>query len=160
MLIDNSSRNQEEKKEVLRRISRVTRKFRVFFFRFLQFPNNLLKWTDDCLPLRHRYAVREVERSPSQVILYRLSNNAEKREENLYNYFRKTMSIKQTLFSCFSDPYVKIYLICGNKRIRKKRTSVKRRTLNPVYNEALTFDVPSTNVEEVSLIVKVIDYDR
>ncbi|KAK7576746.1 hypothetical protein V9T40_013032 [Parthenolecanium corni] len=61
---------------------------------------------------------------------------------------------------CISDPYVKIYLICGNKRIRKKRTSVKHSTLNPVYNEAVTFDVPSANVEEVSLIVKVIDYDR
>lgn len=44
--------------------------------------------------------------------------------------------------------------------MRKKRTSVKRSTLNPIYNEALTFDVPSTNIEEVSLIVKVIDYDR
>ncbi|XP_065225167.1 synaptotagmin-10-like [Planococcus citri] len=59
-----------------------------------------------------------------------------------------------------SDPYVKVYLICGNKRMRKKRTSVKRSTLNPIYNEALTFDVPSSNIEEVSLIVKVIDYDR
>ena len=44
--------------------------------------------------------------------------------------------------------------------MRKKRTSVKRSTLNPIYNEALTFDVPSSNIEEVSLIVKVIDYDR
>nr|CAD7426211.1 unnamed protein product [Timema monikensis] len=59
-----------------------------------------------------------------------------------------------------SDPYVKVYLLCQGKRIKKKKTTVKKATLNPVYNEALVFDVPADNVEEVSLIVKVIDYDR
>ncbi|XP_044736423.1 synaptotagmin-10-like [Chrysoperla carnea] len=59
-----------------------------------------------------------------------------------------------------SDPYVKVYLLCQGKRIKKKKTSVKRSTLHPVYNEALVFDVPSENVEDVSLIIKVIDYDR
>jgi len=33
-------------------------------------------------------------------------------------------------------------------------------TLNPVYNEAMVFDVPQENVEEVSLLIKVVDYDR
>lgn len=59
-----------------------------------------------------------------------------------------------------TDPYVKVYLVCNGKRIRKKRTSVKRSCLSPVYNEALTFDVPASNIDNVSLIVKVIDYDR
>ncbi|KAL1460204.1 hypothetical protein WDU94_012139 [Cyamophila willieti] len=59
-----------------------------------------------------------------------------------------------------SDPYVKVYLVCEGKRIRKKRTSVKRSSLNPFYNEALLFDVPASNVNDVSLIIKVIDYDR
>nr|CAD7196452.1 unnamed protein product [Timema douglasi] len=59
-----------------------------------------------------------------------------------------------------TDPYVKVYLLCQGKRIKKKKTTVKKATLNPVYNEALVFDVPADNVEEVSLIVKVIDYDR
>lgn len=60
----------------------------------------------------------------------------------------------------FSDPYVKVYLVCNGKKIRKKRTSVKRSCLSPVYNEALTFDVPASNIDNVSLIIKVIDYDR
>lgn len=60
----------------------------------------------------------------------------------------------------FSDPYVKVSLMCQGKRIKKKKTSVKKNTLNPVYNEAIVFDVPQENVEEVGLIVKVIDYDR
>ncbi|XP_075234168.1 synaptotagmin-10-like [Lycorma delicatula] len=59
-----------------------------------------------------------------------------------------------------SDPYVKVYLVCEGKRMRKKRTSVKRATLSPVYNEALMFDVPASNVNDVSLVIKVIDYDR
>ncbi|XP_018398494.1 PREDICTED: synaptotagmin-10-like [Cyphomyrmex costatus] len=59
-----------------------------------------------------------------------------------------------------SDPYVKVYLLCQGKRIKKKKTTVKKNTLYPIYNEALVFDVPSDNIEDVSLIVKVIDYDR
>ena len=60
----------------------------------------------------------------------------------------------------FSDPYVKVSLMCQGKRIKKKKTSIKRSTLNPVYNEAIVFDVPQENVEEVSLLIKVVDYDR
>ncbi|XP_031339838.1 synaptotagmin-10-like isoform X1 [Photinus pyralis] len=59
-----------------------------------------------------------------------------------------------------SDPYVKVYLLCQGKRIKKKKTTVKKSTLCPVYNEALVFDVPAENIEDVSMIVKVIDYDR
>ncbi|XP_032682236.1 synaptotagmin-10-like isoform X3 [Odontomachus brunneus] len=59
-----------------------------------------------------------------------------------------------------SDPYVKVYLLCQGKRIKKKKTTVKKNSLYPVYNEALVFDVPADNIEDVSLIVKVIDYDR
>ena len=59
-----------------------------------------------------------------------------------------------------TDPYVKVSLMCQGKRIKKRKTSVKRNTLNPVYNEAIVFDVPQENVEEVSLLIKVIDYDR
>lgn len=64
------------------------------------------------------------------------------------------------LYTFFADPYVKIYLLCQGKRIKKKKTTVKKNTMNPVYNEALVFDVPSENIEDVSLVVKVIDYDR
>ncbi|XP_068623200.1 synaptotagmin-10-like [Battus philenor] len=58
-----------------------------------------------------------------------------------------------------SDPYVKICLICQGKRIKKKKTTVKKNTLSPVYNEALVFDLPYENVFDVTLLVKVIDYD-
>ena len=43
-----------------------------------------------------------------------------------------------------SDPYVKIYLLYNNQRISKKKTHVKKRTLNPVFNESFVFDLPKT----------------
>lgn len=60
----------------------------------------------------------------------------------------------------FTDPYVKVSLMCEGKRIKKKKTTVKKSTLNPVYNEAMVFDVPQENVEDIYLAIKVIDYDR
>ena len=50
--------------------------------------------------------------------------------------------------------------MCHGRRIKKKKTTVKKGTLNPIYNEAVVFDVPQENVDEVSVIIKVIDYDR
>lgn len=40
-----------------------------------------------------------------------------------------------------SDPFVKVALMQGGKRVKKKKTGVHRNTLCPVFNEALTFDV-------------------
>ncbi|KAH9495397.1 Synaptotagmin-9 [Bulinus truncatus] len=58
------------------------------------------------------------------------------------------------------DPYVKVCLMCQGRRIKKRKTSVQRNTLNPVFNEALVFDVPQESVEDVYLVVKLVDYDR
>lgn len=59
-----------------------------------------------------------------------------------------------------SDPYVKIALMMNGKRIKKKKTSIKKCTLNPYYNESFTFEVPFEHIQKVSLVVTVVDYDR
>jgi len=50
-------------------------------------------------------------------------------------------------FSFFSDPYVKIALMQNGRRIRKKKTSIKKCTLNPYYNESFSFDVPFEHIQ-------------
>ncbi|KAK3729047.1 hypothetical protein RRG08_005420 [Elysia crispata] len=60
-----------------------------------------------------------------------------------------------------SDPYVKIYLLYNGQRIAKKKTHVKKRTLNPVFNESFLFDVPyNEGLQNISLELLVLDWDR
>ncbi|OQR79974.1 synaptotagmin 1-like [Tropilaelaps mercedesae] len=59
-----------------------------------------------------------------------------------------------------SDPYVKIVLMMNGKRLKKKKTSIKKCTLNPYYNESFAFEVPFEQIQKVQLMVTVVDYDR
>ncbi|KAK3870082.1 hypothetical protein Pcinc_024654 [Petrolisthes cinctipes] len=60
-----------------------------------------------------------------------------------------------------SDPYVKICLIQNGKRLKKKKTSIKKCTLNPYYNESFSFEIPFEQIQQkVNLQVTVVDYDR
>lgn len=51
-------------------------------------------------------------------------------------------------------------LLCDGRRLKKKKTTIKKNTLNPVYNEAIIFDIPPENMDQVSLLISVMDYDR
>ncbi|XP_064628802.1 synaptotagmin-1-like isoform X3 [Lineus longissimus] len=59
-----------------------------------------------------------------------------------------------------SDPYVKLSLMLNGKRIKKKKTTIKKCTLNPYYNESFTFEVPFEQIQKVTMIITVVDYDR
>ncbi|XP_019963383.1 synaptotagmin-10 isoform X8 [Paralichthys olivaceus] len=72
----------------------------------------------------------------------------------------KCRNLKAMDITGSSDPYVKVYLICDGRRLKKRKTTTKKSTLNPVYNEAIIFDIPPENVEQVSLSIMVMDYDR
>lgn len=50
--------------------------------------------------------------------------------------------------------------MCEGRRLKKRKTTTKKNTLNPVYNEAIIFDIPPENVDQVSLCIAVMDYDR
>ncbi|XP_053544423.1 synaptotagmin-10 isoform X1 [Ictalurus punctatus] len=72
----------------------------------------------------------------------------------------KCRNLKAMDITGSSDPYVKVSLICDGRRLKKRKTTTKKSTLNPVYNEAIIFDIPPENVEQVSLSIVVMDYDR
>ncbi|XP_036370712.1 synaptotagmin-6 isoform X2 [Octopus sinensis] len=58
-----------------------------------------------------------------------------------------------------SDPFVRISLIVDGKKIKRKKSSVQRSTLSPVWNEALTFNVPAEILPKVALECCVWDHD-
>ncbi|XP_029115276.1 synaptotagmin-10 isoform X2 [Scleropages formosus] len=72
----------------------------------------------------------------------------------------KCRNLKAMDITGYSDPYVKVWLMCEGRRLKKRKTTTKKNTLNPVYNEAIIFDIPPENVEQVSLSIIVMDYDR
>ncbi|KAH8366428.1 hypothetical protein KR084_005443 [Drosophila pseudotakahashii] len=56
-----------------------------------------------------------------------------------------------------SDPYVKVTLLGpGGKKMKKRKTGVQRATLNPVYNEALAFDVAKETLKNCVLEFTVV----
>ncbi|CAL8303873.1 unnamed protein product [Lota lota] len=59
-----------------------------------------------------------------------------------------------------SDPFVKIVLQQNGKRIKKKKTTVKKNTLNPYFNESFSFDVPFEQIQKVQVVITVFDYDK
>ncbi|XP_072551112.1 synaptotagmin-1b [Salminus brasiliensis] len=59
-----------------------------------------------------------------------------------------------------SDPYVKIHLMQNGKRLKKKKTTIKKNTLNPYYNESFSFEVPAEQIQKVQVVVTVLDYDK
>lgn len=60
-----------------------------------------------------------------------------------------------------TDPYVKINLVCSGKREKKWKSTVKKNTLAPVFNESFRFDIPKEmSISDVYLEVLVMDYDR
>ncbi|KAK7145302.1 hypothetical protein R3I94_011413 [Phoxinus phoxinus] len=59
-----------------------------------------------------------------------------------------------------SDPYVKIQLLQNGKRLKKKKTTVKKNTLNPYYNESFSFEIPLEQMQKIIVVVTVFDYDK
>lgn len=68
--------------------------------------------------------------------------------------------LKKMDLAGLSDPYVKLALMSKGRRLKKKKTSIKKCTLNPHYNESFSFEVPFEQAQEVQLVITVVDYDR
>lgn len=55
--------------------------------------------------------------------------------------------LRQTFVFSILDPYVKIHFMQNGKRLKKKKTTIKKNSLNPYYNESFSFEVPCEQIE-------------
>ena len=60
----------------------------------------------------------------------------------------------------FSDPYVTFFLIRDGKKVKKRKTTFKSMTLNPSFNEIFAFEASFDDLDELSLLFVVADYDK
>ncbi|KAL4646711.1 synaptotagmin-11-like [Arapaima gigas] len=67
---------------------------------------------------------------------------------------------KMDITGLSGNPYVKVNVFYGRKRIAKKKTHVKKCTLNPVFNESFIYDVPAELLTDISVEFLVVDFDR
>ncbi|MBN3324503.1 SYT4 protein, partial [Atractosteus spatula] len=73
----------------------------------------------------------------------------------------KARHLPKTEASSLSDPYVKVNLYQGRKRVCKKKTHVKKSSPNPVFNELFVFDIPpETGLSDTSVELLLLDSDR
>ncbi|CAB3360116.1 Hypothetical predicted protein [Cloeon dipterum] len=72
----------------------------------------------------------------------------------------KARNLKAKDINGKSDPYVKVWLQFGDKRIEKRKTAIFKCTLNPVFNDTFSFNVPWEKIRECSLDVMVMDFDN
>ncbi|CAF0922745.1 unnamed protein product [Adineta ricciae] len=58
------------------------------------------------------------------------------------------------------NPYFKIYMFYKGQRIVKKRSTIKRTTQCPVYNECFTFHLPDNDLRNIYFDIILFDYDH
>lgn len=59
-----------------------------------------------------------------------------------------------------ADPFVKIKLSHEKKSLGKKKSSIKKQTLNPYFDEEFEFNLPGKLLEKVNLYISVNDKDK
>lgn len=83
-------------------------------------------------------------------ILFLTDNTLTFEIEKKKNYIQE----KETL-----DPFVKVSLLCGDKRVKKKKkTAVRKATTSPVWNEAMSFNVPASSLATSAIEVCNINF--
>uniref|UniRef100_A0A915JMU1 C2 domain-containing protein n=1 Tax=Romanomermis culicivorax TaxID=13658 RepID=A0A915JMU1_ROMCU len=54
------------------------------------------------------------------------------------------------------DPCIRVTAICNNKKLKTKKTAVRKATYDPVYNESLTFNIPKNSLCDTILLINVL----
>ncbi|NXG77435.1 SYT1 protein, partial [Baryphthengus martii] len=99
---------------------------------------------------------RDVEQTGRGKLQYSLEYNF--RAQELKVNVKQAAELKAMDSGGTSDPYVIIYLTSDMKK--KYETRVYRKTLNPIFNESFTFQVPQAEVPESTLVMQIYDFNR
>ncbi|XP_042194589.1 double C2-like domain-containing protein beta [Callorhinchus milii] len=88
-------------------------------------------------------------------LLYDQENNA------LHCSINKAKGLKPMDHNGLADPYVKLHLLPGASKANKLRTKTLRNTLNPVWNETLTYyGITDEDMVRKTLRISVCDEDK
>ncbi|XP_033751182.1 synaptotagmin-17-like [Pecten maximus] len=71
----------------------------------------------------------------------------------------KAKQLLQTDMVGGSDPFVKVTMVHFEKPIKTKKTTCKKNTIDPVFNESVSFNVTPQQLENTSIVVTVWDYN-
>lgn len=69
-------------------------------------------------------------------------------------------TLKQFPPYIFLDPYIRVLLVHKGKLWKDWRSSIKYKTLNPIFNESFHFDLLGSRIEDIQLDILVVDSDR
>ncbi|CAD5231286.1 unnamed protein product [Bursaphelenchus xylophilus] len=115
--------------------------------------SDLYNWTEFTMPI-----VGSQEKNDYGDLLLYLAYSADLCK--LYLTVAKAYNLRPMDITGASDPYVKCEQIYQRKRVKMRKTSIKRANLNPVYHECLEFDLPINQIKDTSILVQVMDWDR
>ena len=72
--------------------------------------------------------------------------------------FVDSQGFPHQLLAGFSDPYCKVSLTPLASKAHRQKTTIKKRTLNPEFNETMQFLVPFKDLPKKTLEIGVYDY--
>ena len=72
----------------------------------------------------------------------------------------KGRSIKPMDLNGKCDPYVKVTLLSSGREIARKRSSVKMKCIDPVWNEAMVFEIESSRIKCIQILFTLMDYNH
>uniref|UniRef100_A0A7E4VHD6 C2 domain-containing protein n=1 Tax=Panagrellus redivivus TaxID=6233 RepID=A0A7E4VHD6_PANRE len=115
--------------------------------------SDLLQWTEYTMQI-----VGSQEKNDFGDLLLYLAYSVS--NQKLFITVAKAYNLRPMDITGASDPYVRCEQIYQRRRIKLRKTSIKRANLNPVYHECLEFDLAPDQIDETNILIQVMDWDR
>lgn len=70
---------------------------------------------------------------------------------------KQTISLFSFSFSSTTDDVTQVYLLKDDKKVSKKKTSVRRSDCSPIFNESMIFSVPPYMLNSIQIRLTVVN---